>query len=100
LDGTQRGIDGVRRRNIVSSLMKESSVTAAERGEKLSNSFLEILSISIDERLGTFVNQRNPQGVVLLWIRDINMFLRNQLPDCPDQPLPFILSEWQHCSVS
>src|SRR5437016_1169171 len=99
IDCTQCGIDRIMRRYILPRFMEESGVAAAQCPKKVSNSFVEIVSICIDEHLGAFIDQRDPRGVVLLWIRNIDMFLRNQLPDCPDQFQSFVFGEW-HCSVS
>ena len=79
LDRTQGGVDRIGRRNTVAPLMKESCVAAAQCLEEFAHAGFKRFSFDLHETGGLLVDKRNPGIVILVWVADVNVSLRDEV---------------------
>ena len=73
----QRRIDRVRWRNTVASLVKKSSMAAAQGLEEFAYAGLKSGYIIVHEMRHAFVNQGKPRTVILIWVTYVDVPLGN-----------------------
>src|SRR6266851_1942424 len=94
VDRTQRGVDGIRRRDAVAALVKKGCVATAQRSEKFTHPrFKRFCAIHINEMRHAFANERNPWPIVLIRFADIDVSFGNELLEDAEDLRPVLLRE-------